>query len=114
MRLGIGERWAKKKKMGEKWAPKNGAHNFFLKKMGDPKKKKDGLKNGLRKFKIEFLKKLKEMCSGAKNITRLSPLGVPKKKRWAVDGQFARICPQNKNEEDGLPKKKKVGKRPSF
>ena len=67
----------------KKWCP-----SFFLKKMGDPKKKKDGLKNGLRKFKIEFLKKVKKMRLRAKNITRLSPLGVPKKKkmggRWAM------------------------------
>ena len=52
------------------------------------------------------------MCPGAKNITRLSPLGVPKKKRWAVDGQCAKMCPPNKNEEDGL--QKKVEKCSSF
>ena len=40
--LGIGERWAEKKKMGERWAPKNSAHLFFLKKMGASKKKKMG------------------------------------------------------------------------
>ena len=32
----------KKKKMGGRWAPKNSAHLFFLKKMGASKKKKMG------------------------------------------------------------------------
>ena len=35
-----------KKKKGGKWAQKKGAQFIFLKKMGDPKKKKSWAKNG--------------------------------------------------------------------
>ena len=110
--------------MGERWAPKNGAHLFFLKKMGDPKKKKDGLKNGLRKFKIEFLKKVKKMRLRAKNITRLSPLGVPKKKKDGRSmGNVPKSAHQIKIKKMGCQKKKRWGNahlfevnfwRPSF
>ena len=85
---------------------------FFLKKMGD-QKKKDGLKNELRKFKIEFLRKLKEMCSGAKNITRLSPLGVPKKKDGRSMGNVPKFAHKIKMKKMGCPKKK-GGETPIF
>ena len=51
--LGIGERWAKKKKMGERWAPKNSAH-FFFKEDGQLKKKRWAKSGLLNLKKMEF------------------------------------------------------------
>ena len=54
------------------------------------------------------------MCQRAKISHVCRPWESPKK-RWAVDGQGAKICPPNKNDEDGRPKiKKKMVKCPSF
>ena len=43
------------------------------------------------------------MCLRAKNITRLSPLGVSKKNK--MGSRWAMCHTPNKNEEDGLQKK---------
>ena len=55
---------------------------------GRPKKKKDGLKNGLRKFKIEYLKKVKENVPRSQKYHPSVATGRPKKKkmggRWAM------------------------------
>ena len=65
----------------KKWCP-----FFFFEEDGRPKNKK---KIDYGKFKIEFLKKVKEKVSKSQNFTCLSPMGVPhtKKKmggRWAM------------------------------
>ena len=63
--------------MGENGGKKIVPIIFFLKKMSDPKIKKDGLKMGYEKFKIEFLIKVKENVSKSINSSCLSPMGVP-------------------------------------
>ena len=67
--------------MGEKWAPKNGAHLFFLKKMGDPKKKKRWAKKWATKIKIEYLKKVKENVPWSQKYHPSVATGRPKKKK---------------------------------
>ena len=69
-------RWAKKKKMGaKKWYP------FFF---WTQNKNKDGLKNGLRKFKIEILKKVKENVSKSQ---KYHPSVAPGRLKRKKDGQ---------------------------
>ena len=53
---------------------------------------------GYEKFKIKFLKKVKENVSKSQKFTCLLPKGTQnQKKRWAVDGQGAKMCTPNKN-----------------
>ena len=104
--LGIGERWAEiKKKMGKKWAPKNGAHLFILKKMGAIENKKRWAKDGLLKMQNLHSIKSKTKCFQESKFPCQSPFGVrEKKKRWAIDGQRAH---QIKMKKMGVPKNKK-------
>ena len=97
-------RWAKKKEVGrQKKVP-----NFFF---WTQNKNKDGLKNGLWKFKIEILKKVKENVSKSQKYhPSVAPGRLKKKKRWAVDGQCA--IHQIKMKKMGC--KKKVGEMPIF
>ena len=75
--------------MGEKWAPKIGAHYFFFKKMGDPKIKKRWAKDGLRKIQNRISYKSKRKCVKEQKFLMSVANGRPniKKKmggRWAI------------------------------
>ena len=90
--------------MGKKWAQKNSAYLFF-EEDGRQKNKKRWAKNGLLEFKIYIPQKVKDKMAKGQNLARLSPFGIPKKKkRWAVDGQCAH---QIKMKKMGIPKNKK-------
>ena len=90
----------------KKWCP-----FFFFEEDGRPNKKKERWsKKWATKIKIEYLKKVKENVPRSQKYHPSVATGrPPQKKRWAVDGQCAKMCPPNKNEEDGLPIKKKWG-----